>query len=78
VKLLNHLGTTIEEIDRRIEELHAAKEVLLRLSGDSEPAKPTRTISPAGRKSIARAQRKRWAELKAAKKKQKTASAKKG
>jgi hypothetical protein len=53
----------IKDIDGQIKRLEEARRVLLGLKG-----KGTRTMSAAGRRRIAAAQRKRWAKIRAAKK----------
>jgi len=57
----------IKEIDGQIKRLEEARRVLVGLSGGGR-RKGTRTMSAAGRRRIAAAQRKRWAKIRAAKK----------
>ena len=66
----------IAEIDAEIERLQKAHMLLSSIDRDSPPAKKTakrRRMSTAARKSIADAQKKRWAKVRAAKKAAKTA-----
>jgi hypothetical protein len=56
----------IREIDGQIKQLEQARRALLVLNGGSD--KGTRTMSAAGRKRIAAAQRARWAKIRAGKK----------
>ena len=58
----------IKDIDGQIKQLEEARRVLLGLSGGRREGKGTRTMSAAGRRRIAAAQRKRWAKIRAAKK----------
>jgi hypothetical protein len=70
----------IAEIDAEIERLQKAHMLLSSIDRDSPPAKKTakrRRMSTAARKSIADAQKKRWAKVRAAKKAAKTAPTKK-
>ena len=57
----------IRDITGQIKQLEEARRALLVLNGGS--GKGTRTMSAAGRKRIAAAQRKRWAKLRDAQKK---------
>jgi hypothetical protein len=54
----------IKEIDSQIKRLEEARRVLLSLSGGGRKGT---TMSAAGRRRIAVAQRKRWAKIRAAK-----------
>jgi hypothetical protein len=57
----------IKDIDGQIKQLEEARRVLLGLSVGGPKSKGTRTMSAAGRRRIAAAQRKRWAKIRAAK-----------
>jgi len=71
-------ANVIQEIDRQIARLQQARALLGGGASDKRPGRPAgsknaagpkkrHTMSAAGRKAIAEAQRKRWAALKAAK-----------
>jgi hypothetical protein len=58
----------IKDIDGQIKQLEEARKVLAGLSGGGRKGTGTSTMSAAGRRRIAAAQRKRWAKIRAAKK----------
>lgn len=58
----------IKDIDGQIKQLEEGRRVLLGLSGGRRKGKGARTMSAAGRRRIAAAQRKRWAKIRAAQK----------
>jgi hypothetical protein len=59
--------SAIKDIDGQMKRLEEARRVLVSLSG-GRWRKGTRTMSAAGRRWIAAAQRKRWAKIRAAEK----------
>jgi hypothetical protein len=58
----------VRDLDRQIKELQKAKKALRSLSGKEGHGARGRSMSAAGRKRIAAAQRKRWAKIRAGKK----------
>lgn len=72
--LVQRLKTERDQLQRRVEQLNEALKALngldgLRRQGSAQPSGKRKTISAAGRKRIARAQRARWAKVKAAQRK---------
>ena len=63
--LLEALDARIAALQKQLETLLAARKLI---AGDAPPPKPEGKISAAGKAAIAKAQRERWAKIKAAKK----------
>jgi hypothetical protein len=63
------LKITRKGLVAELRHVDAALSVLAKIGGGNDPKKPRRTMSSAGRKRIAAAQRARWAKIRAAKKK---------
>jgi hypothetical protein len=69
--IVKQLKKERDKVERQLSGLNAALSAFIGAYAGTTPAKPTRkkrTISAAGRKRIAAAQRARWAKIKARKK----------
>jgi hypothetical protein len=70
-KIVKHLKTERDKVEKQLSALNLALSAFVGSYYGAKPAKPVRkkrTMSAAGRKRIAAAQRARWARIKAKKK----------
>jgi len=68
-KLLKQLKKERNQVQKQLSGLNAAISAFAGVYSGTKPTRKKRTISAAGRKRIAAAQRARWAKVKAGKKK---------
>ena len=65
--IVKQLKKERDRVERQLSGLNAALSAFVGAYGAAKPARKKRTISAAGRKRIAAAQRKRWAKIRAKK-----------
>lgn len=66
-KLLKQLKKERDQVQKQLSGLNAALAAFTGVYAGTKPTRKKRTISAAGRKRIAAAQRKRWAKIRAKK-----------